>query len=487
MTKSASKFLSTLTGCCALAILTSCAGVDEAAHTPVLAGKNSPVSAEIVNADAVYPGYIFWHQSDEIGNDVENETHLTDWKGNLVHTWPTELTGGGTPAYLLQDGKVLRTGMRDIAYSRMGPVASNDTLQIVNADGSIAWEVNAKDHGDFYFHHDIEPMPNGNIIASTYHPVPREDALSLGWDIGDADRVWSDGVVEFKPNFETGEAEIVWAWNFKDHLVQDRHPERANYGKIAEHPTRIDPNYPKNYAPMDVVRQHINSVEYNEALDQVLLSSFIYNEIWIVDHSTTLEEAKTGAGGRSGIGGDLLFRYGNPQSYGMGDTDDRIFLKQHDANWVDEGLPGAGNILVHNNNTTFKPRSGAGPRASGGAPASSAPEALGAAMERFEFEGDTNIYELRLPVTANGTYSRSPDKPFQAETVWFWNSPDYFADFQGGARRLANGSTLLTDTTDNLVVEVDKSGTVVAQYKGATPVYKAFKYTGKDVDFLKAK
>ena len=50
------------------------------------------------------------------------------------------------------------------------------------------------------------------------------------------------------------------------------------------------------------------------------------------------------------MGGDLLFRYGNPLAYDSGTEEDRLFLKQHDANWIDEGLPGAGNILVHNNN-----------------------------------------------------------------------------------------------------------------------------------------
>ena len=48
---------------------------------------------------------------------------------------------------------------------------------------------------------------------------------------------------------------------------------------------------------------HTNAIAYNADLDQIALSVRQYNEIWIIDHSTTSEEAAGSSGGRWGRGG----------------------------------------------------------------------------------------------------------------------------------------------------------------------------------------
>ena len=94
---------------------------------------------------------------------------------------------------------------------------------------------------------------------------------------------------------------------------------------------------------------HINAVNYNPELDQIVISSRTQNEIFILDHSTTSEEAAGHVGGNSGKGGDFLYRWGNPENYRRGDDSDQILGDQHSVNWIPPGYPGEGNLILFNN------------------------------------------------------------------------------------------------------------------------------------------
>ena len=434
------------------------------------------VGESVVSVDALMPddideGYLFWHQADEIATDVENYAMLLDADGKAVHRWDTDLTGGGHTSYILSDGGLLRMGIRNRRYVKGQPVVATDVVQITDRTGKAVWELSAKDlsiNGNkITFHHDLTPLPNGNILILIYEEIDPDQAASHGWYAGNGKTVWSDGVIEIKPRFDDGSFEVVWIWRFIDHIVQARDKGAPNYGVIAEHPQRIDAHFPKSYAPMNAVRQHLNSIDYHPELDQILLSSFIYNEIWVIDHSTTTAEAAASVGGKRGKGGDLLFRYGNPAAYGRGNAEDRLFRKQHDANWINAGLPGAGNILVFNNNTDLRgfrlPQRGAGGAA--------------AALAQERLKGESNVYEILPAINAEGYYYELDGKaPYRAQRQWFWEYEEFFAPFQGGARRLPNGNTLISDTVGRRVWEITSDGQVAARYKGPAPTFKSFKY-----------
>ncbi len=183
--------------------------------------------------------------------------------------------------------------------------------------------------------------------------------------------LWPDMIVEFEPQPPDG-ARIVWEWHMWDHTIQNHDPDATRYGQPAEHPELIDINgdreapemsaevlervqalgyVPEEMAPEDLQSDlmHVNAVNYNAALDQIVMSIPRFNEIWVIDHSTTTEEAAGHTGGRWGQGGDLLYRWGNPHAYGRGDEAARRLGFEHDVEWVPEGMPGAGHLTVFNN------------------------------------------------------------------------------------------------------------------------------------------
>ena len=122
-----------------------------------------------------------------------------------------------------------------------------------------------------------------------------------------------------------------------DHLIQDFDNSKENFGVVEAHPELFNLNY-----TIDSIADwaHANSVAYNADLDQIALSLNSFNELVIIDHSTTTQEAASHSGGNQGKGGDILYRYGNPESFGHGNSSDQVNYSQHNVHWISEGLNG---------------------------------------------------------------------------------------------------------------------------------------------------
>lgn len=184
---------------------------------------------------------------------------------------------------------------------------------------------------------------------------------------------------------------------------------------------------------------HTNSIAYNARLDQIALSVLYFDEVWILDHGTTKQEAAGHSGGRAGHGGDLLYRWGNPRVYRRGAVRDQQLFAQHDARWIPEGYPGAGDLTVFNNGT--------------GRP-----------------EGDFSpVVEIAPPLLPDGTYLMEPGERFGPDRpVWEYAAPDevsFLAGFISGAHRLRNGNTLVCSGPDGRFFEVTPAGESVWEYE----------------------
>ena len=374
-----------------------------------------------------------------------NTTYLIDHEGRELHQWSSP--GEHRPAlsaYLLPDGDLLRTA--NIAQTAVGNFSGGGTggkVERIAWDGTLewSWEYSSTLH---ISHHDIEPMPNGNLLMIAWEERTEEEALQAGRNPaiasdspGGENNVWPDHIIEVKP-VGSNDAEIVWRWYAWDHLIQDYDETKDNYGVVADHPELLNINYvgaTGNQAGR-ADWMHCNGLDYNSALDQIALSCRGMNEVYIIDHSTTTEEAAGHTGGNAGKGGDILYRWGNPQVYHKGLSTDQQFFAQHDVQWIETGHPDEGGLIVFNNGV-------------GRYPAYSS-------VDIIHPPTDNGTYVLQ----ANGTFG--PNLP-----SWTWDQGEaMYSGAISGAQALTNGNILVTHGTQGTLYEVNRDGEIVWEYIG---------------------
>ena len=301
-------------------------------------------------------------------------------------------------------------------------------IQCLNWNGDLLWDYQLSNE-IYQHHHDIQPLPNGNILLIAWERKSYQEAYEAGREIIDnpLNEMWSTAIFEIQPDI-FGNVEVVWEWHLWDHLIQDVDSNRENYGQISNHPELFNINCgivgDQFNASGDWM--HINAIDYNIELDQIVFSSKFQNEIYIIDHSTTTEEAASHSGGRYGKGGDFIYRWGNPQNYDRGTSDEQILSNPHGVNWINELYPGGGNLLLLNNDMA---------------------EAI----------------EFIPPINNNGNYLINDNHSYGPNDI-VWNSNYLYTIMQGGAFRLPNGNTLLTDCDNAKIYEVNLEGLDVWSY-----------------------
>lgn len=361
-------------------------------------------------------------------------TYLINTDGLLVNSWSSSYQPGGM-AYLLDNGDLLRTVRltQGVAARWSTTPVRGGGIEQRDWDGSLLWEFAY--HADTYMpHHDFEPLPNGNALLIVWDVVFEAEAIALGMNPAFVSgEVWIDKVVEIEPAPPSG-GNVVWQWHAKDHLIQDFDNTKTTFGVVADHPELID----VNYGGAGVDWAHVNGIDYNPEFDQIILSAHTNSELWVIDHSTTTDEAASHSGGNSGRGGDLLYRWGNPEFYDRGAAGDRQLFGQHDTQWIVPGRPGAGNILIFNNG---------GNRPGGDA---------------------SSVDEIVPPVDGSGNYTIGAGVPFGPATpVWTYQADpptDWYSAGRSGAERMANGNTLICQAPGGRFFEVETDGTIVWEY-----------------------
>ena len=382
----------------------------------------------------------------------DTDTYLIDMDGSLVHEWSSPYAAGAT-AQLTEAGHLLRLGRVGNTTFTGGGAAGR--LEEYDWDGNLVWSYDLSTSTQCT-HHEFEPLPNGDILLIVWNRYTTEEIVAAGRDpshLGPGGVLWLDSILEVRPTAGSG-GEVLWEWRTFDHLIQDFDPTKANYGEPAAHPELVDLNLPGGNYP-DYT--HFDSVDYNATLDQVVISVPLFNEIWIIDHSTTTEEAASHSGGKYGRGGDLLYRWGNPQAYRAGGASDRKLFGGHNAHWIADGLNGAGDLMIFNNNA--------------GLP---------------EGEQYSTVVELEPPLNPNGSYYMSGATYGPAAPAWEYKaSPpgSFHSGIMSSAQRLPGGGTLVCCAATGWFFELNPAGEIVWEYTNRfpqghmSPVFRAIRYT----------
>jgi len=461
--------------------------------------SQSKVEAEVISppsragweSTSAFPGFTL------INPLFSKKAYLVDMSGTAVHSWTTS-SSPSAATYLTDRGTLLRClDVDDHPIFRGG--GQSGWIEELDWDGTVLWEFHW-DSESGVNHHDLAELPNGNILIIAWDRHTREEALAVGRDpeLLEGEELWPDAVYEIRPTRPKG-GEVVWSWHAWDHLVQDFDPQAPNHASPASRPERIDVNGDRNPDPpteeeekaeqaqmaamgyagddpedeeeeaeddeeveaeeeeksaeekekdalekalkartKDADWMHSNGIDYNAVLDQIAISVRRYDEIWIIDHSTTTAEAASSSGGKYGKGGDLLYRWGNPYAYGMGAWEDRQLLGQHNVQWIPEGQLGAGGLMAFDNGTK-------------------------------QDRAWSVIKEWWPPRDAEGNYVREEEQPFgPSQPDWSHEADeptDFFSSFISGVQRQPNGNTLICSGSQGWVFEVTPKGDVVWDWR----------------------
>jgi len=355
------------------------------------------------------------------GDDV---TRLIDLDGNVVREWKYRgfppvfldpaLVGGKRGHILITLASVAGSGT-DLVPGRVSPRIAK-TIGEVDWDGNTHWTFGDQAPGGrAQQHHDVVRLPNGNtiVLANITHPVE-------GFD---QPLVLDDVVYEVDPK-----GAIVWTWTASDHLeefgftAEELRLVRASKSADYLHVNNLKPIGPNHW---------FDAGDTRFDPDNLVFDSRTANFIAIIEKKT----------------GKIVWTLGPhfPPIAETGTATSRAVPRpvdqisgQHDAHFIPAGLPGAGNLLVFDN------------QGEGGYPPA--------------------------PLTVTGGSRILEIDPLEKKIVWQYIGPDsgdpgwtFKSTHISNARRLPNGNTFVVEGQYGRFFQVTPKGEIVWEYINPFP------------------
>jgi hypothetical protein len=378
------------------------------AHAAYAEPSVFPTGVTIYDPAKAYNTYVIYGGTD-------HKTYLIDMDGNEVRTWnyagfpsgliDPALTGGVRGHVLVQLSTDDRPGAGVVPH--MPAEFRNRSVGELDWDGKIVWKWGENAPGGAARqHHDWRRLPNGDtlFLVNFVHPV-------AGFKLP---RILDDAIYEVSPK-----GEIVWKWLASEHLDElGFTPSELALLRASASPDYLHVN---NMVPLGPNRW-FEGGDLRFAPDNILFDSRNANVSAIIDRKT----------------GKIVWTLGPdyppipPNATPLPHPVDQI-SGQHDVHLIEEGLPGAGNLIVFDN------------QGEGGYP----PAALGVTTGSRVLEID--------PVTKEIVWQYSAES--SGRPGW-----SFFSSFISSARRLPNGNTLIDEGMNGRVFQVTKEGRIVWEY-----------------------
>ena len=373
-----------------------------------------PTGVTVYDPSRAYNCYVLYDSPDAT-------TRLVDMDGHEVHTWPY----GGFPSYMIDpsvNGGAKGHVILHLAENTHGPTAffggtfDNHEIGEVDWAGNTLWRWGTTAPGGSAKQtHDVARLRNGDtlIISSLVHAVPGFAASS----------VLDPAIYEISPR-----GTIVWQWLASQHLDE--------FGFSAEGLATIKngpPSSQSGFFTINTMRpvgpnHWFDSGDQRFNPDNILINSREGSFMAIIEKSS----------------GHVVWRLGPYFEDHGASPSQRIFNAkvprpvdqlsgEHDAQIIPKGLPGAGNILVLDNQG----------------------EAGYPPIVLAQFSG-SRILEI---------------DPITGQIVWQYTASDSLRDvwtfsttFIGDARRLPNGNTLINEGMNGRFFQITPSGDIVWEY-----------------------
>ncbi len=389
-------------------------------------------SGVLLNSPEAIPGYVLALSGSSGG------TYLMNNCGEIVHRW-SQVTAADFHPKLLPNGHLI--------YNRLNVIYELDW------DGTVLKEIPCPDP-DLEFVYEVIKKPNGNYLTVARRDFSTQNFTEIGFD---TDNFFNFTIIDEIVEIDSITEQIVWQWNIGDHVIQERDSTAPNYGVVAEHPELLDLDAISDFDWDFTESFMINSFDYNPTLNQVAVSVRKMSEIAFIDQSTTTAEASGHTGGDYGKGGDIIFRWGNPQNYGHGTMDNRHLYYQHNPRWITEG-PDIGKMTAFSNGLN---RPGTD-----------------------YFDGYSTVPIFDPTMDADGRYildtsfgygPNLPEKVYSGDLV----GSEFYSGYLSGAHPFPNRNVYITVGIKGRLIELNEAGEIVWEfvYPGNFGPYRTEKYS----------